>query len=84
MLWASLYTTPFGFSEPLFVPEYRLPPSLFDLAENTGFDIASLIFCFGIGGIAAVFYNPLAGRRPAVLDPAPRIQLAGVTDGLMP
>ncbi len=62
MLWASLFTTPFGLSEPLFVPEYWLPPSLFDLAKNTGFDIESLIFCFGIGGIAAVFYNVLTGK----------------------
>jgi len=62
MLWASLFTMLFGLSEPLFVPEYWMPPSLFDLAENSGFDIESLIFCFGIGGIAAVFYNLLTGR----------------------
>ncbi len=64
MLWASLFTTPFGLSEPLFVPEYWLPPSLFDLAENTGFDIESLIFCFGIGGIGSVFYNLLSRKMP--------------------
>lgn len=64
MLWASLFTTPFGLSEPLFVPEYWMPPSLFDLAENTGFDIESLIFSFGIGGIAAVFYNLLKQKMP--------------------
>jgi len=64
MLWASLFTTPFGLSEPLFVPEYWLPPSLFDLAENTGFDIESLIFCFGIGGIAAALYNLFTQRSP--------------------
>lgn len=62
MLWASLFTMPFGLTEPLFVPEYWLPPSLFDLAENTGFDIESLIFCFGIGGVGAVFYNLLSGQ----------------------
>jgi hypothetical protein len=39
MLWASLFTTPFGLTEPLFVPEYWSPPSLFDLACITGFDI---------------------------------------------
>lgn len=53
---------PFGLSEPLFVPEYWSPPSLFDLAVNTGFDIESLIFCFGIGGVGAVFYNVASGR----------------------
>ena len=64
MLWASLFTTPFGLTEPLFVPEYWMPPSLFDLAENTGFDIESLIFCFGIGGIGSVFYNLLTQKIP--------------------
>ena len=64
MLWASLFTMPFGLTEPLFVPEYWLPPSLFNLAENTGFDIESLIFCFGIGGVGAVFYNLLSGQVP--------------------
>lgn len=62
MMWASAFTTPFGLTEPLFVPEYWLPPSLFDLAENTGFDIESLIFCFAIGGMGAVFYNLLSGQ----------------------
>jgi len=62
MLWASIFTTPFGLSEPLFVPEYWMPPSLFDLAKNTGFDIESLIFCFGIGGIGSVSYNILSQK----------------------
>ncbi len=64
MLWASLFTMPFGLSEPLFVPEYWMPPSLFDLARDTGFDIESLIFCFGIGGIGSVFYNLLVRKIP--------------------
>jgi len=67
MLWASLFTMPFGLSEPLFVPEYWSPPSLFDLALRTGFDIESLIFCFGIGGIAAVMYNLLTRRVPVAV-----------------
>jgi len=57
MLWASLLTTPFGLTEPLFVPEYWSPPSLFDLALRTGFDIESLIFCFGIGGLGVALYD---------------------------
>ena len=67
MLWASLFTMPFGFTEPLFVPEYWMPPSLFDLAENTGFDIESLIFCFGIGGVGSVFYNLLSQKIPQAM-----------------
>jgi hypothetical protein len=42
--------------------DYWNPPSLFDLARTSGFDIESLIFSFGIGGIGAVLYNLLTGR----------------------
>ena len=66
VMWrTSLMTMLFGLTEPLFVPEYWHPPSLFDLAESTGFDVESLIFAFGIGGVGAVLYNVLTGRRPA-------------------
>ena len=37
MLKMSLITMPFGLTEPLFVPEYWFPPSLFNLAIKTGF-----------------------------------------------
>ncbi len=67
MLWASIFTTPFGLTEPLFVPEYWSPPSLFDLALRTGFDIESLIFCFGIGGVGAVLVNVLSRRATTPL-----------------
>lgn len=63
MLWASVFTTPFGLTEPLFVPEYWNPPSLFGLAQRTGFDVESLIFCFGIGGVSSVLYNVLTRRK---------------------
>ncbi len=69
MWWVSIFTMPFGLTEPLFVPEYWNPPSLFDLAQRTGFDIESLIFCFAIGGIAAVLYNALTGRDLQPIDP---------------
>jgi len=68
MLWASLFTMPLGLTEPLFVPEYWSPPSLFDLAINTGFDIESLIFCFGIGGIGCVLYNLITKRQFQSVD----------------
>ena len=57
MLVVSLGTALLGLTEPLFVPEYWNPPSLFDLAARTGFDIESLIFSFGIGGIAVFLYG---------------------------
>lgn len=59
MLWASVLTAPFGLTEPLFVPEYWNPPSLFDLAQRTGFDIESLVFCFAIGGLGVASYRAL-------------------------
>jgi hypothetical protein len=36
----------------------------FDLAQRTGFDVESLIFCFGIGGVGAVVVNVLTRRVP--------------------
>lgn len=57
MLKMSWITMPFGLTEPLFVPEYWFPPSLFNIAEKTGFDIESLIFSFAIGGIGTVLYK---------------------------
>lgn len=59
MLVVSLWTSLFGLTEPIFVPEYWNPPSLFDLASRTGFDIESLVFAFGIGGLAVVIYEKL-------------------------
>lgn len=63
MFWVSLFTMPFGLTEPLFVPEYWNPPSLFDLAARTGFDIESLIFCFAVGGIGSVLYEGLVRAK---------------------
>lgn len=59
MLIVSLWTSLFGLTEPLFVPEYWSPPSLFDLAIKTGFDFESLLFAFGVGGIAVVIYESI-------------------------
>ncbi len=62
MLRMSFITMPFGLTEPLFVPGYWSPPSLFKLAEKTGFDIESLIFSFAIGGIGTVLYRIVQRR----------------------
>jgi len=57
MIWASVFTAPFGATEPLFVPSYWDPPSLFGLAQRTRFDLESFVFSFALGGVAAVLYN---------------------------
>ncbi|MEX2650310.1 MAG: lycopene cyclase domain-containing protein [Alphaproteobacteria bacterium] len=63
LMWTSLFTAPFGLTEPIFVPTYWNPPSLFDLAQATGFDIESVIFCFGIGGIGSALYDIITNTR---------------------
>jgi hypothetical protein len=66
VMWrASAGTAAFGLTEPIFVPRYWNPPSLFELAQRTGFDVESLIFSFAIGGIGAVLYNALSATHPA-------------------
>lgn len=69
-MWlASLCTAPLGLSEPLFVPEYWLPPTLFDLAAYTGFDIESLLFSFAVGGIGSVLYPALSRVQAVRMQP---------------
>jgi hypothetical protein len=67
MLWASIGTASLGLTEPLFVPSYWNPPSLFNLAQRTGFDIESIIFSFAIGGLAAVLYESIFKVRHTVM-----------------
>lgn len=57
MLIISVWTALTGFTEPFFVPAYWNPPSLFDLAHRTGFDIESFIFAFAVGGLVAAMYE---------------------------
>ncbi|OYY43340.1 MAG: hypothetical protein B7Y56_10690 [Gallionellales bacterium 35-53-114] len=68
MVRISFITAPFGLTEPVFVPEYWNPPSLFNLAQTTGFDLESIIFCFAIGGVGAVLYNTITGRKPVPVE----------------
>ena len=72
MWWTSLAMAPFGLTEPLFVPEYWNPPSLFELAQRTGFDIESVIFSFAIGGVGAVLYSTITRKSLEPLQPGQR------------
>jgi len=66
MLKCSVFTLPLGLTEPFFVPEYWNPPTLFDLAQRTGFDLESLVFAFAVGGLAGSLYELLVplGHSP--------------------
>ena len=68
MLWASALTAPFGLTQPLFVPEYWNPPSLFELAQRTGFDLESLVFCFAIGGLGVAGYRAMTHAPLSAMD----------------
>lgn len=63
MLYLSLLTAPLGLTEPLFVPSYWFPFSLFDMARKTRFDLESLLFSFAVGGVAAILYESLLKTR---------------------
>lgn len=69
---------PLGLTEPLFVGRYWDPPSLFDLARRTGFDLESMVFAFAVGGLAGALYDVAAvsDRR------SPRAPGAGVKRAL--
>jgi hypothetical protein len=63
-MWrASAATAVFGLTEPIFVPAYWNPASLFELTRRTGFDIESVIFAFAIGGIGSVLYDTITRRH---------------------
>lgn len=72
MLITSALTALLGLTEPLFVPEYWNPPTLFDLAERTGFDLESLVFAFAVGGLAGSLYEWLFPVRHSSIPDAER------------
>ena len=72
-MWrVSALMAPVGLTEPIFVPEYWNPPSLFELAQRTGFDIESIIFSFALGGIGAVLYKIVVRQRLVEISPDER------------
>jgi len=65
MRWVSLGTMFLGLTEPLFVPAYWNPPTLWNLARRTGFDLESLLFSFAIGGIVFAAYDVIFRTAPS-------------------
>lgn len=75
MLQVSAVAGLWGLAEPLFVPEYWSPPSLFDLNQLAGFDIESVAFQFATGGIAAAIYAALRETSPTDVSERRRLPL---------
>ena len=75
MLVVSAWTSLLAVTEPLFVPAYWNPPSLFGLAQSTGFDIESFIFSFAIGGLAVVLYELVTPVRHEAIPATSRAHL---------
>ncbi|MDL2717688.1 MAG: lycopene cyclase domain-containing protein [Acidobacteriota bacterium] len=73
VMWRTSFATALlGFTEPIFIPRYWNPPSLFELARRTGFDIESVIFAFAIGGIGSALYDTLTRRKFAAVGSVER------------
>ena len=73
MLWVSSVTALLGFIEPLFVPRYWNPYTLFNLARRTGFDLESLLFSFAIGGIVFAAYHVFFRMEPGEMVTGERL-----------
>ena len=64
VMWrSSACTALLGLTEPIFVPVYWNPPSLFEHARRTGFDTESLLFSFALGGIGSALYYTLTRQH---------------------
>ncbi len=66
MLFSSLLLTPFGLTQPLFVPDYWHPTVLYKFFGL--FDIESLLWCFFTGGIVAVLYEEIFKVRLGAIE----------------
>jgi hypothetical protein len=69
VLGASIIASVFGLTEPIFVPRYWDPPSLFNLAQTTGFDLESFIFAFSVGGIVVGLFERIFFVHHRALEP---------------
>lgn len=80
MWWASLFTAPFGLTEPLFVPEYWDPPTpgyierVWNFAALTGIrlgpvPVEELLFAFGFGSYWSGVYEHVTWHRTRPKDP---------------
>jgi hypothetical protein len=67
MRWGTLLAAPLAITSVLYVPQYWLPPSLFDLDLKIRVGIEDFLWAAAVGGIAAVVGEILLKNRLAVM-----------------
>lgn len=70
MLWSSVLLLPVGLTDHWFIPQYWHPITTINFVRVSP---ESFLFCFAIGGIAAVGYELLLNRRIRKTVKKPRI-----------
>jgi hypothetical protein len=87
--WGTLVASPMALTSLLFVPQYWMPPSLFDLDHKIRVGIEDFLWAAAVGGIAAVVGEIFLRERLASIRRSrhrrhytPFILLAGVFVGL--
>jgi len=63
MIFGSLLAVPFALTEIMFIPEYWNPPSLFGADAKYGIGLEDFLFCFFVGGIAAVIFELIERKK---------------------
>lgn len=75
MIWVSFLTLPLGLTEPVFVPRYWVPPTLYNLANTYRIDLESFIFSFAIGGVASVIYEAISRQKKKMSKPERHLKM---------
>jgi len=70
--WGTLIATPMALTSILFVPQYWLPPSLFNLDQKIRVGIEDFLWAAAVGGIASVVGELLLEEKLATMRSQPR------------
>lgn len=70
--WGSLISAPLALTNILFVPQYWMPPSLFDLDQRIRVGIEDVLWAAAVGGIASVIAEILLKGKLSAIRKGPR------------
>lgn len=63
MVFGGLLAAPYALTAPFFIPEYWDPPYLLSFGR-IGLGVEDFLFCFFVGGVAAVIYEVIWRKKP--------------------